>query len=61
MTNVGRGSRRGGSGRNFPSGTRTWSAGRRNGAALTGITGTGGVAVDADGTHRIWFDDELGE
>ncbi|WP_419183951.1 DUF3224 domain-containing protein [Streptomyces noursei] len=29
--------------------------------AWTGITGTGGVAVDADGTHRIWFDDELGE
>ncbi|MGW5822703.1 DUF3224 domain-containing protein [Streptomyces noursei] len=29
--------------------------------ALTGITGTGGVAVDADGTHRIRSDDELGE
>ncbi|MET9887788.1 DUF3224 domain-containing protein [Streptomyces sp. NPDC006430] len=28
--------------------------------ALAGITGTGGVAVDADGTHRIWFDYELG-
>jgi hypothetical protein len=28
--------------------------------ALSGITGTGGVAVDADGTHRIWFDYELG-
>ncbi|WP_067544281.1 DUF3224 domain-containing protein [Nocardia crassostreae] len=26
---------------------------------LTGITGTGGIAVDADGTHRIWFDYEL--
>ncbi|MEO9167361.1 MAG: DUF3224 domain-containing protein [Aestuariivirga sp.] len=24
--------------------------------ALAGITGTGGLAVDADGTHRIWFD-----
>lgn len=24
--------------------------------ALTGITGTGGLAVDADGTHRIWFE-----
>ncbi|GCD36912.1 hypothetical protein OEIGOIKO_04693 [Streptomyces chrestomyceticus JCM 4735] len=28
--------------------------------ALAGISGTGGVAVDADGTHRIWFDYELG-
>ncbi|KIA63500.1 DUF3224 domain-containing protein [Nocardia vulneris] len=27
---------------------------------LAGITGTGGLAVDADGTHRIWFDYELG-
>ncbi|MEZ0069766.1 hypothetical protein ABIA32_005813 [Streptacidiphilus sp. MAP12-20] len=27
---------------------------------LTGITGTGGLTVDADGTHRIWFDYELG-
>jgi hypothetical protein len=27
---------------------------------LTGITGGGGMAVDADGTHRIWFDYELG-
>lgn len=26
---------------------------------LAGITGTGGMAVDADGTHRIWFDYEL--
>ncbi len=26
---------------------------------LTGITGTGGLAVDADGTHRIWLDYEL--
>ncbi|NEW41457.1 DUF3224 domain-containing protein [Nocardia cyriacigeorgica] len=29
-------------------------------AALAGITGTGGIAVDPDGTHRIWFDYELG-
>ena len=28
--------------------------------ALTGITGAGGMAVDADGTHRVWFDYELG-
>jgi hypothetical protein len=27
--------------------------------ALTGITGAGGMAVDPDGTHRIWFDYEL--
>jgi len=27
---------------------------------LAGIHGTGGMAVDADGTHRIWFDYELG-
>ncbi len=27
---------------------------------LTGITGTGGLSVDADGTHHIWFDYELG-
>jgi hypothetical protein len=27
--------------------------------ALAGITGTGGLAVDEDGTHRIWFDYEL--
>lgn len=27
---------------------------------LTGITGAGGIAVDADGTHRIWFDYRLG-
>jgi hypothetical protein len=27
--------------------------------ALAGITGAGGMAVDADGTHRIWFDYEL--
>jgi hypothetical protein len=26
---------------------------------LAGITGTGGLAVDADGTHRIWLDYEL--
>lgn len=28
--------------------------------ALAGITGSGGIAVDVDGTHRIWFDYELG-
>lgn len=28
--------------------------------ALAGITGTGGLAVDTDGTHRIRFDYELG-
>ncbi|MFJ3285026.1 DUF3224 domain-containing protein [Streptomyces sp. NPDC086669] len=27
---------------------------------LAGITGAGGMAVDADGTHRIWFDYTLG-
>ena len=27
--------------------------------ALAGINGAGGMAVDADGTHRIWFDYEL--
>ncbi|MEU6477450.1 DUF3224 domain-containing protein [Streptomyces sp. NPDC047017] len=27
---------------------------------LAGIRGTGGLTVDADGTHRIWFDYELG-
>ncbi|MFC7216931.1 DUF3224 domain-containing protein [Streptomyces polyrhachis] len=27
---------------------------------LAGITGAGGIRVDADGTHRIWFDYELG-
>ena len=26
---------------------------------LAGISGGGGMAVDADGTHRIWFDYEL--
>ena len=26
---------------------------------LTGIQGTGGMAVNADGTHRIWLDYEL--
>ncbi|PYC67642.1 DUF3224 domain-containing protein [Streptomyces tateyamensis] len=30
-------------------------------AALAGITGTGGIAVDEDGTHRIWLDYQLGE
>jgi hypothetical protein len=27
--------------------------------ALTGITGSGGMAVDEDGTHRVWFGYEL--
>lgn len=27
---------------------------------LAGIRGTGGMAIDADGTHRIWFEYELG-
>jgi Protein of unknown function (DUF3224) len=27
---------------------------------LAGISGGGGIAVDADGTHRIWFEYELG-
>ncbi|MEA2593393.1 MAG: hypothetical protein QOD62_3224 [Actinomycetota bacterium] len=26
---------------------------------LAGISGTGGLAIDPDGTHRIWFDYEL--
>ncbi|MET7451499.1 DUF3224 domain-containing protein [Streptomyces sp. NPDC005574] len=26
---------------------------------LAGISGAGGLAVDADGTHRVWFDYEL--
>lgn len=25
-------------------------------AELAGISGSGGIAVDADGTHRIWFE-----
>jgi hypothetical protein len=29
--------------------------------ALAGISGSGGMAVDSDGTHRIWFDYEIGE
>ncbi|MGF2947658.1 DUF3224 domain-containing protein [Microbacterium alcoholitolerans] len=28
---------------------------------LAGISGSGGIAVDADGTHRIWFDYRLPE
>jgi uncharacterized protein DUF3224 len=27
--------------------------------ALIGIHGTGGLSIDDDGTHRIWFDYEL--
>ncbi len=26
---------------------------------LAGITGTGGISVESDGTHRVWFDYEL--
>jgi len=26
---------------------------------LAGMTGTGGIAIDPDGTHRIWFDCEF--
>jgi hypothetical protein len=26
---------------------------------LAAIRGTGGMAIDADGTHRVWFDYEL--
>ncbi|GIL27015.1 DUF3224 domain-containing protein [Actinocatenispora comari] len=26
---------------------------------LAGITGSGGLTVDPDGTHRVWFDYEL--
>ncbi|MDH6113943.1 hypothetical protein P3T36_002764 [Kitasatospora sp. MAP12-15] len=26
---------------------------------LAGISGTGGMAIDEDGTHRIWFDYEI--
>ncbi len=26
---------------------------------LAGISGTGGLVIDADGTHRIWLDYEL--
>jgi hypothetical protein len=26
---------------------------------LAGITGTGGLSIDEDGTHRLWFDYEL--
>jgi hypothetical protein len=27
---------------------------------LAGVTGTGGMAIDEDGTHRIWFDYDFG-
>ena len=26
---------------------------------LKGVSGTGGMSIDADGTHRIWFEYEL--
>lgn len=29
--------------------------------ALAGIRGAGGLAIDADGTHRIWFEYEVRE
>ena len=28
---------------------------------LAGITGSGGLGIDADGTHRIWFDWDVPE
>ena len=28
---------------------------------LTGLLGSGGMAIDADGTHRIWFDYDLAD
>lgn len=27
---------------------------------LAGISGAGGLTIDADGTHRLWFDYEIG-
>jgi hypothetical protein len=27
---------------------------------LTGVSGSGGLTVDADGTHRMWLDYEIG-
>ncbi len=27
--------------------------------ALAGITGTGGLRIDDDGTHRVWLDYDL--
>ncbi|WP_433452233.1 DUF3224 domain-containing protein [Streptomyces sp. CA-142005] len=29
--------------------------------ALAGIRGAGGLRIDADGTHRVWFEYEVGE
>jgi hypothetical protein len=29
--------------------------------SLAGIRGTGGMAIDEDGTHRIWFDYDLAD
>ncbi|WP_433727228.1 DUF3224 domain-containing protein [Nocardia sp. CA-129566] len=37
---------------------RRLTSGRGTGE-LTGISGTGGLTVDADGVHHIWFDYEL--
>ncbi len=28
---------------------------------LAGIAGTGGISVESDGTHRIWFEYRVGE
>ena len=28
---------------------------------LAGISGSGGMAIDEDGTHRVWFDYTLGD
>ncbi|MFI2202165.1 DUF3224 domain-containing protein [Streptomyces sp. NPDC020192] len=29
--------------------------------ALAGIRGSGGLRIDADGTHRVWFEYEVGD
>lgn len=54
---------------NFAHSASTTGADRRDGffvivvgsgtGELAGITGTGDIAIDADGTHHIWFDYEL--
>ncbi|MER6980385.1 DUF3224 domain-containing protein [Streptomyces carpinensis] len=56
---------------NFAHSARTSGEGRENEffvivpgsgtGELAGITGSGGIAVDTDGTHRIWFDYDLDE
>lgn len=30
-------------------------------AFTSGIVGTGGISVESDGTHRIWFEYRIGE